>query len=1810
MQRLKLDKVFKVFIAAVVTITSLNIFNVILTANEEFNINETVTYSEDNKEAIISLDTASIDEKYVIEEIKDPTGEVMDLMDVNYKTDKNGDYNFIITYYDEEDIKTEYTKIVAVTEIEEDTLETEAVDNEATATETETIDRSSLLRASYTSQVTVNKWDILDANGDPLSTTNTAKSYSYYQYAVEWELTPSGGAVLHENDTFTISLPKNQTAGNWISGTSSWENFTDSSNVILGQWRITGGNVEVQLGENAEGKQSISGQFSTGSRALQNANSAGGVQNVVSGGVTKQIMFEQQTLSAINTNDLKSANSASNSRVQWTIALNNIGVTELTTPNWGSNFTLQNNTYVEDVLTGEYAGGFVVYAYFQNPVDLVTGNASGTGSGIPATSKFTQVYQSESEDYTTFKNRLNVFEYGVYEDAGGIQTLVINFGNIGNNGMKYSDLDANYANTFANNGISRGFYTESDRADLVDYYTQAYGDGNVIGGQVAKYRIDFSEDYPKVISDSARTNTAAITKNGSTVNRTATGTLQGISGSAGTVDANKARVFLSDVDTSSILEGVEMKLQIDSGGNWIDYAGWSGATISSDGYVDTSALGYGTYRFVQQAAYSSDYDLVNSAGYDAVLGKVVSSAFTIASGDTQGHVLYMTNVKKKYTVKYEPGDEGTFSTITHNNVVINTTTPAYNGTVGTDGKPSGTAGYEFAGWSPTLDSTVTQNRTYVAQWVPLTSTAYKVEHYQEQADGTYAVKDTDNLTGSTGATVSATAKTYEGYYFDSSVSGTLQSGAILGDGTLTLKLYYKARTNVVYKTEHYLQQSNGLYALHETDNLTGTAGHTVNATSKTYSGYAYDNTISGTKVSGVVVGDGSLVLKLYYKANTDTTYKVEHYQQQQNGTYTLKDTDNLSGTTGASVSATAKSYAGYTINLFHADTLFSGNIKGDGTLILKVYYSANTNTTYKVEHYQEQANNSYVLKDTDNLSGTTGATVSAVSKVYDGFTFDNTIAGTLESSTVLGDGSLTLKLYYKANTTTAYKVEHYIQQADGSYSLKDTDNLTGKTGATVNGTAKTYVGYTFDNTISGTVESGSIAGDGTLILKLHYKANTTTVYKIEHYQQQPNGSYTLKDTDNLTGTTGALATASVKTYAGYTANLFHTDTVLAGSIKGDGTLVLRLFYSANTNTTYKVEHYQEQPDGTYVLKDTDNLTGTTGTTVSGTAKTYAGFTYDSTVSGSLDSAAVLGDGTLILKFYYKANTNVDYTVEHYLEQPNGTYILKDTEALAGTTGATVSGTARTYAGYTFDNTVVSTVESGNILGDGTLVLKLYYTANTDTAYKTEHYLEQPDGTYLLEDTDNLSGTTGATVIAIAKTYAGYTFDNTVVSTVESGTILGDGSLTLKLYYTANLDTAYKVEHYLEQEDGTYAVEDTINMNGMTGDSVSATVNIYDGYTFDNTVLGTLEDGTILGDGSLTLKLYYTANTDTSYKVEHYLEQPNGTYVLEDTITETGTTGHTVYADDNTYAGYTLDTTVAETIESGVIAGDGSLVLKLYYTANTDTVYKVEHYLEQLDGTYVLTDTESFTGMTGDTVTVYPKTYTGYESASFLSRVGTLFISDVIKGDGSLVFEIKYTLTRHSVTYQPGDHGTFEEEVITNVAYGSDTPKLSVDVLGDAGYEFTGWSPKVDETVSKDSVYEATWTAKKDTKYTVEYYQQQKDGTYKLVESEAMSGVTDTNVLAEIKEYKGFKFAPTAKDTTLGGVIKGDGSLVLRLYYDIERTFEYKPSTATPGQNSGTNNSSLASNGVDTSDQTNVNLMIMMLLASLGSIIGLKKRKMN
>ena len=124
----------------------------------------------------------------------------------------------------------------------------------------------------------------------------------------------------------------------------------------------------------------------------------------------------------------------------------------------------------------------------------------------------------------------------------------------------------------------------------------------------------------------------------------------------------------------------------------------------------------------------------------------------------------INNVEKKYTVIYEKGTYGTFTTQTYADQKEGTTTPAFKG------EKTAQAGYAFTGWieegTTTLVSDadiaktkVTKDTKYVAQW-EASDTKYTVEYYYEE-NGSYPSKpnggsvERSGITGQT-ATVEPT----------------------------------------------------------------------------------------------------------------------------------------------------------------------------------------------------------------------------------------------------------------------------------------------------------------------------------------------------------------------------------------------------------------------------------------------------------------------------------------------------------------------------------------------------------------------------------------------------------------------------------------------------------------------------------------------------------------------------------------------------------------------------------------------------------------------------------------------------------------------------------------------------------------------------------------------------------------------------------------------------------------------------------------------------------------------------------------------
>ncbi|MCR4733379.1 MAG: SUMF1/EgtB/PvdO family nonheme iron enzyme, partial [Treponema sp.] len=242
-------------------------------------------------------------------------------------------------------------------------------------------------------------------------------------------------------------------------------------------------------------------------------------------------------------------------------------------------------------------------------------------------------------------------------------------------------------------------------------------------------------------------------------------------------------------------------------------------------------------------------------------------------------------------------------------------------------------GYSFKGWNEEVPETFgAEDKNFTAEWQANTNTAYKVEHYQQNIDDdeyTLISSDTENKVGTTETQTSAQAKTYQGF-----TAQTFEQAAILADGSRVIKIYYN-RNTITYNFN------------------SGAGKFSDNSTSKTISGkYEAALTIpenperlgySFKEWNDALPETFGLEDKTFtaeWQANTNTAYKVEHYQQNiENDEYTLvsADTENKKGTTGDLTSAQAKTYQGFT-----AKTFGQAAILADGSQVIKIYYNRNT----------------------------------------------------------------------------------------------------------------------------------------------------------------------------------------------------------------------------------------------------------------------------------------------------------------------------------------------------------------------------------------------------------------------------------------------------------------------------------------------------------------------------------------------------------------------------------------------------------------------------------------------------------------------------------------------------------------------------------------------------------------------------------------------------------------------------------------------------------------------------------------------------
>lgn len=549
---------------------------------------------------------------------------------------------------------------------------------------------------------------------------------------------------------------------------------------------------------------------------------------------------------------------------------------------------------------------------------------------------------------------------------------------------------------------------------------------------------------------------------------------------------------------------------------------------------------------------------------------------------------------------------------------------------------------------------------------------------------------------------------------------------------------------------------------------------------------------------------------------------------------------------------------------------------------------------------------------------TFGETVTVEGALHvPGYTFtgwttsDATVSGgsfAMPANNVAFVGKLT------ANTDTAYKIEYYLETVTGGgYQKADADLVkTGTTDATVTASGadvKTFPGFAYNASNTQNVLTGIVKADGSLVLKLYYDRDEYTVtYRID-------GTLPLGFTDNSATLGGAyaydkqdIAVAAAPQVDGYTFNGWNsTDVSVTGGkfdMPAKNVTFTGSFTAAASN--YTIEYYLQDLAGNGYVHETASdetrsaNTDTTVTVLASDVKSFPGFTHN----GTFDTGVVKADGSLVLEVYYTRRSHaVTYALSNDSATPAGVALPDGSTEKFGddvTVAAALSIPGYTFSGWTTQD---ATVSGGSFtMPDQSVAFVGKLTANADTAYKIEYYLETVAGGYEKANADLAkTGTTDATVTASGtdfKTFAGFTYNAGNANNVLQGVVKADGSLVLKLYYERN---DYAVTYRLTDDSlipvgynaanlptgGSYAFETAnIPVAGVASMQIA-------GYTFH----GWDSNNATVANGSFTMPSndvvftgYYTANDNTAYKIEYYLETlTDGSYAKDSAVTKYATT---------------------------------------------------------------------------------------------------------------------------------------------------------------------------------------------------------------------------------------------------------------------------------------------------------------------------------
>ena len=1045
---------------------------------------------------------------------------------------------------------------------------------------------------------------------------------------------------------------------------------------------------------------------------------------------------------------------------------------------------------------------------------------------------------------------------------------------------------------------------------------------------------------------------------------------------------------------------------------------------------DELPANYDEYNIAVAAANAkkaeADYDKKYTAGTRAALD-------TALNEDVSGKKLSEQHIVDAQTAKINAAVEG-LKLMTYNaefyvdNELYRTVATEVGAQIVAPEAPA-KEGYTFTGWNPEVGVMGVEDVRFDAKFSAGT-VGYKVETYVMGLDGNYGDAAIEDKSATTGETVSVTPETREGFTV---ADNSVLSGTVLADGSLVLKVYYSRN--------QYKLSVDGV----ETDVYYGAALNVAEPAARegyTFAGWNMD-------IPATMPAENLTLVSQWNENDADyTAYNaavVAAQAKQGEENYDKKYTE---ATRKALADALAEDVSG---KKYSEQGVVDAATKAINDAVAGLELMTYTATFYVdgAVHATVQAKVGEQIAKPENPTKT-------------GYVF----TGWDPEVGVMGLEDVSFNAKFSAGEVS-YKVETYVMGLDGEYGAAEITNVPATTGEEVTLTPDAREGFTVaDNSVL----SGIVAADSSLTLKVYYSRN--------QYKLTVDGA----ESDVYFG--AALEIADPAPREGYTFAGW-SPVVPATMPAEDLTLVSQWSENGADYTAYNAAvaaAHAKQAESDYAARYTE---ASRNALAEALAVDVSGKLYSE--QGVVDAATTaINNAVAALELMtYNAIFNVDGV--EYAKVPT-----KVGEQIVAPENPTKEG--YTFAGWR---------PSVGVMGTADATFEAVFTAAGDTAYTVNTYVMGTDGVYGEPTSDTLTGTTGSTATFVPETREGFTVDNE--KSVLSGEIAADGSLVLKVFYSRNQYTltAEGVAHTFYygaavsvadpvKEHYTFAGWEPELPETMPAHDVTVVAKwTEDGadYTAYNAAVAAAqakqaEDG---------YEARYTAETrdalaaaladDVSGKL--YSEQgivDAATKAINDAVAalELMTYTATFYVDGAVHA--TVQAKVGEQIalpeepakegyvftgwdpEVGVM-GLEDVSFNAQFTAGAVS-YKVETYEMDVNGAYGAATVKTVPATTGEAVSVTPDAREGFTVAD------NSILSGTVAADSSLVLKVYYSRNQYKLSV---------DGVESDVYFGA---ALEIaDPAPREGYTFTGWNVEVPATMPAENLTLVSQWSENDADYT-------------------------------------------------------------------------------------------------------------------------------